>query len=340
VRNNAQQYGPISFNRFSSGSILLCNGNRFVDNVSPTALVQISSGSNVTFMFNEFRNNTLNNYLLGVAPSTSELMQLFMNNTFENNSVTNTIRLQSNGQLVVNYNRFANNQVTDGEVYVEYENIDVVIDGRFNYWNVSTEDALWPRIYDRRQNGLKALFEFWPFLLDNQALSSDRRPFAYNCTLVGSVDVDTMLNGATVVACNSTYIVTGLLTVLPNATLTVGAGVTLQFLPWAGLYIQGALVVRGTANERISFISSNPSSQSTGRERLKSGAICRLTNLLRSSQLSQINGSTFCSATPPSTPPTMRLATTSAGRCWRMSILLPAVRTRCRPFVLSAPPFT
>ncbi|MDH5648496.1 MAG: right-handed parallel beta-helix repeat-containing protein [Gammaproteobacteria bacterium] len=123
-----------------------------------------------------------------------------------------------------------------------------IIDANNNYWGSTNVLDIASKVYDHTDNSALPYIDYTPF--NN---SDGTEYFGYY------IDSGT-LTGVTVLEPGVEYYVLGGITVASDATLTIEQGTTLRFMNNALLQVDGALIVNGTPNNRVTFTSASPTS--------------------------------------------------------------------------------
>ena len=202
-------------------------------------------------------------YNLGAGSRTAEKKVTFMNNSLVNNTKVasrslacevNISGLTDYRAVSIHHNRF-NSYSFSKELCVNilaYSHTSFV-NASLNFWGYEDESEIKERIFDADDNYEHALAVFIPFLdskghimqISDKSESFDALSKGY---LSGRISSTFQLWSK-----YSPYIVTSDVTILPDAQLTIQAGVELQFDSGAGMLILGSLFVLGNEDLPVKF---------------------------------------------------------------------------------------
>eukprot|EP01113_Clastostelium_recurvatum_P027773 TRINITY_DN3360_c0_g1_i2.p1 TRINITY_DN3360_c0_g1~~TRINITY_DN3360_c0_g1_i2.p1 ORF type:complete len:3862 (+),score=680.04 TRINITY_DN3360_c0_g1_i2:906-11588(+) len=277
----------------SSGSVtsvITLSNNTFSSNTISRTTTLILDSQYLTFggliavydyMYNYgsivFSNNTIsNNFLTGGAPSAllsfnCQPRVSIVSNIISNNRLTPgyTFPFQTSILWVVGYPSVKNNSFvnpTFGYEVWNYNKYDyaALLDLSSNYFGVTSGPSVKARIFHFGNDLASGLISWSPFY-DSPSLSSSITDTSI--AIVGSLS-----SSVTWTLSGSPYYITNIVTIEPDAVLTIMPGVQVLFQPGAGFLVQGVIMAIGTSSERINFSSalSSPVPGSWGSVRIES----------------------------------------------------------------------
>ena len=191
----------------------------------------------------------------------------FLNNSLRDNVVYNASEtsLRSAPNSVVEVGRTVDvelhcnvfeNPLVRYEVSVRVEGTSSLdkIDFARNYWGTADEVLIQDQLFDFDDSNFLARADYFPFLLSSScsdvAPSSHPRTFPLFVSSSGEVGGQ-LRNAATLTAAGSPYRMTRDVTILPEGTLTIEAGVTIEVEESTGILVEGALTTMGTPSNPV-----------------------------------------------------------------------------------------
>lgn len=221
---------------------------------------------------NRFLENNCKHVVLFSCNSQSEILgtipAVFYNNELRNNKYVALLRsfgvlqkaqdpkftLGFKGIQKVNINRniFAGNTL-DYELLagIKTAKINEYLNVRENWWGSSVETEIERKIFDFDDWNDHSIAVFMPYLLEEDFHSSHSVTLTRNTTLdinnlKGRIYEDLVLTSRP-----EAYVIQSDLTVMPEATLTINPGVTLEFAPNIGILVLGTLKAEGVEGNEI-----------------------------------------------------------------------------------------
>ncbi|CAG9761945.1 unnamed protein product [Ceutorhynchus assimilis] len=226
---------------------LLIWNNKFLDNnCKYVVLFSCNSQSEIigkipaVFIYNELRNNKY----IQLGRSFGVLQKL--------QDPRFVVGFRGIQKVNINRNIFAANAL-------EYEllagiktaKINEYLNVRENWWGTSVENEIEAKIFDFDDWNDHAIATFRPYLLEEDFQSSHSLTFNTNTSmdvnnLKGRLYQDLVLTSR-----QEPYLIQSDLTVMPNVTLTIHPGVTMEFAPNIGILVLGTLHAEGIEGKEI-----------------------------------------------------------------------------------------
>lgn len=206
------------------------------------------------FTQNEMRNNKFDSQALMRSNTNYQLQKKFTRNP--------TSVIVFNGIQKV---RIARNIITDNELDydlvagIKSARIKNYLDATENWWGSISSEDIQKRIFDFDDWNNHAEVKYRPFLIEASVDGSvsltgnENRPIDLN-NLGGR-----LFENITIGRRQEPYIVKSDITVMPGATLTIQAGVTMEFSPNVGILVLGNLIARGFIDDDIIMRTHKPS---------------------------------------------------------------------------------
>lgn len=218
---------------------------------------------------NTFSNNSVtsgfNLIRVDKYEDTASIAVDILSNSFLNNTAANGIRLTSSGgtgprRPDILFNLFVGSNLTGAVLRVELPDANLPINATRNYWGTTSEFEIIERmIYDIADDQTRESVLYFPYLVaaDPAAVVDPdvaRTSFiAPDGTVRGVVAGRGRLSLADAPLPNGTWLVTGNLIVLANATFEIEPGVTLWLAPDVSINVKGTLLSEGTPARPITF---------------------------------------------------------------------------------------
>lgn len=226
---------------------LLIWDNKFLDNnCKYVVLFSCNSQSEIigripaVFIYNELRNNKY--VQLGRSFG---VIQRFQDPRF-------VVGFRGIQKVNINRNLFASNALQyELLAGIKTAKINEYLNVRENWWGTTTESEIQAKIFDFDDWNDHAIAEFRPYLLEADFQSSHSLTFNTNYSidlnnLRGRLYQDLVLTSR-----QEPYIIQSDLTVMPNVTLTIHPGVTMEFAPNIGILVLGTLLAEGVEGNEI-----------------------------------------------------------------------------------------
>ncbi len=261
----------IARNNFINNNGKCCSGAMDIDDYSDYSSLMhapVIVESNV-FTYNSGEYVVRLNTRASFHSSHQHVYSLFRDNELTNNSLSSlptryakstpnaVIVLTGTGYMRI-YNNILDNQNANTELTVQVEgnsSLDT-INVTLNWWGTANEEKIVERIFDFDDLNHLAVAQYFPFLLSPSItnVASSSHPRSYPPLVNNNREVGGQLHtDFTLTASGGPYAVTRDVTVLPNATLTIEAGVVLSILPYVEILIEGRLLTKGKPDNPVTF---------------------------------------------------------------------------------------
>ena len=247
--------------------------NRFVANTCLKGCITVTgTEKDIDIHDNEIFENT-GRYMMELnmkshTPYTRWVEASVMNNDFKRNkklvddSAASTTSISSPSSytlgimglqnITVNRNLFAN--ALDYELVAGYasSSLDNYLDVRENWWGSTQQSVIRDKIFDFDDWNSYAIAEYYPFLISNQFTSvvsnAEKEIPVLDLTKPLGGRIETSL---TLTKRLDPYVIRSDLTIMPSASMSVDAGVELQFYPNVGILVLGSLTMSGRSDDVI-----------------------------------------------------------------------------------------
>lgn len=222
------------------------NNGKFMIEFHSDSQSEIVGEVHAIFTHNELRSNKYDSSALMRSNTNYRLQKKFTRNP------TSVIIFTGIQKVRIARNIISNNDLAyDLVAGVKSARINNYLDATENYWGSVEPDYIHKRIFDFDDWNDHAEVMYRPFLLEDLidgsvSIEGNERVPVDLQNLGGRIFEDLNLTSQF-----SPYIVKSDITVMPGATLTINAGVQMEFIPNVGMLILGNLIARGFIDDDI-----------------------------------------------------------------------------------------
>ncbi|XP_050298201.1 protein bark beetle isoform X2 [Anthonomus grandis grandis] len=226
---------------------MLILSNKFLDNnCKYVVLFSCNSQSEIignipaVFLYNELRNNKY--VQVGRAFG---ILQKALDPKF-------LVGFKGIQKVTINRNLFASNSLEyDLLAGIKTAKIDEFLNVRENWWGTTDENHIQSKIFDFDDWNDHAVAIFRPFLIEEDFQASFSLTFNSNLTMDVNNLKGRLYQDLTLTSRHEPYVIQSDLTVMPNVTLTIHPGVTMEFSPNIGILVLGTLQAEGIEGNEI-----------------------------------------------------------------------------------------
>ena len=255
-----------------NGTPLQVVANIFRDNnCSNKGIVEIRRMErDIKITHNVFNNNEGHYMILLQSVHDIQYGMVIRNLTFENNSFIDNKEVPSHvlhcevnisglleyKAVTINQNKFTSKGFSKELcVNVFAPSQARVLDASLNYWGYENVSAIRGRIYDRSTNYEMISVHLSPFINSKGIIVDGKNQTEKNCSeRHPRKDLGGYISNHVRLESNSTlYLASSNIIILSNASLTITAGVEIQFGPSVSIVVFGSLFALGSAKHRVKF---------------------------------------------------------------------------------------